>query len=101
MPDRNDELGALWRKDGRRGEYWTGKIKIAHAEASALADDRGEIAVVAFIETEKRNDRAPDVRIYISRPREDQPAAPHREAPQADRRREVARSDDLDDEIPF
>lgn len=100
MPDKADELGALWRKEGRRGEYWTGKIKVTHAEAASLADERGEVAVVAFIDTDKRNERAPDVRLYISRPRSDQPDQ-RRDAAAMQRQSRPATPDDLDDSIPF
>lgn len=106
MPEKSDELGALWRKEGRRGEYWTGKIKIAHAEAASLADERGELAVVAFLDTDKRNERAPDVRLYISRPRSDQPdhrpaSEQRRDAAAMQRPSRPATPDDLDDSIPF
>lgn len=60
MADKEDELGALWVKNGARGDYMTGTL-----------DVNGEkVRIVAFREGNKRNEKAPDWRIYKSKPRE-------------------------------
>lgn len=71
------EIGALWKRvsspssshpKGRT--YLTGKLKI---------DELGEekiVSVVVFSNIDKKNDKAPDFRIYISRDKEDTQAKP-------------------------
>ena len=62
MPYEKDqnEIGALWDKQSARGTYMTGKIN-------------GE-NVVAFRNTNKRNDKSPDWRVLRAMPRGDRPA---------------------------
>lgn len=57
---KDGELGALWIKQGPRGEYLTGEI--------------GGVKVVCFRETNKRSEKAPDWRVMKSQPREPKPA---------------------------
>lgn len=57
-------IGALWIKEGKKGKFMTGKLQINGVE----------ISVVAFIEKDKKNEKAPDVRIYLSKPRNQQTA---------------------------
>lgn len=58
-----DELGALWKKKSKTGvSFLSGYVKV---------DDLGlekEIKVVVFANNKKSNDKAPDYRIYISKP---------------------------------
>ena len=56
----NGEIGALWAKTSARGEYFTGSIEI----------DGVKHAIVAFKNTSKRSDKAPDWRILKSQPRQ-------------------------------
>lgn len=49
-----DEIGALWLKSGRNGEYWTGTIN-------------GQ-KVVVFPNNRKKSDKHPDMRVLLSRP---------------------------------
>lgn len=56
-----DELGALWLKNGAKGEYMTGTI--------------GGVAVVCFANT-KGGANAPAWRVLKSKPREERPAEP-------------------------
>lgn len=58
---RDEELGALWIKNGANGEFFTGTIKIGREEAD----------VVVFPNRYKEKDNQPDYRILRSRPRED------------------------------
>lgn len=55
---RDDELGALWEKEGTRGTYMTGKIQ--------------GVSVVVFKNTNKRGEKQPDWRILKAKPREQQ-----------------------------
>ncbi len=58
MPFERDpnELGVLWKKTGRRGEYFTGKI--------------GDQGVVVFA-TNSTNAKAPTHRILKAQPKQD------------------------------
>lgn len=60
MPFDKDpnEIGALWVKSGRKGEYMTGTIE-------------GIGAVVLFRNEKKRSEKSPDWRVLKSQPRED------------------------------
>lgn len=57
------ELGALWKKKSKSGmSFLSGYVKV---------DDLGlekEIKVVVFANSKKSNEKAPDYRIYISKP---------------------------------
>lgn len=59
----NDELGALWKKKSKNGmAFLSGYVKV---------DELGvekEVKVVVFANNNKSNEKAPDYRIYISRP---------------------------------
>lgn len=57
--DREDELGALWEKEGSNGLYMTGKIN-------------GQ-SVVVFKNRQKKNDKHPDWRVLKAKPRTEQP----------------------------
>lgn len=58
MPFEQDpnEIGALWVKSGRKGEYMTGKIN--------------GVPVVLFKNGNKRSEKQPDWRVLKSKPRE-------------------------------
>lgn len=62
---RKDELGALWKKKSKTGmSFLSGYVKV---------DDLGlekEIKVVVFANNKKSNEKAPDYRIYVSKPLE-------------------------------
>lgn len=92
MPEREDELGALWLKDSQAGKkYMSGKITVA-----------GETVPVVVFKNDykKEGERTPDYRIYRQQPREPQPERSQGYgAP--DRQQNLGPRDDLDDEIPF
>ena len=63
MSDKNEwrerEVGALWKSDN--GKFFTGRVTV-----------NGEtVKVVAFNNTDKKSDKAPDVNIYVSKDREE------------------------------
>jgi len=57
------DIGALWKREGKNQKYLSGYVKI---------DDSGlekEVKVVVFANKNKNNnEKAPDYRIYISKP---------------------------------
>lgn len=63
--NKKDELGALWKKKSKNGmSFLSGYVKV---------DDLGlekEIKVVVFANSNKSNEKAPDYRIYVSKPLE-------------------------------
>jgi hypothetical protein len=91
--NKEDELGALWVRQGRNGDFFSGKLTI-NGEA---------IEIVVFSNTHKQpGEKSPDWRIYKSQPREGYAPAPQQQrAPQAAPRRAPPPAADLDDEIPF
>lgn len=63
IKSNKDELGALWKRKSKAGmSFLTGYVKV---------DDLGiekEIKVVVFANSKKTNEKAPDYRIYVSKP---------------------------------
>jgi len=57
------DIGALWKREGKNQKYLSGYVKV---------DDSGlekEVKVVVFANKNKNNnEKAPDYRIYISKP---------------------------------
>lgn len=107
---RDDELGALWKKQNANGTFLTGTIEV----------DGKRIDIVVFDNRYKRSDNHPDYRILRSKPRDerqrdhDRSEAPsqrqsrndgygsrrHEGHPSNDQRSQAARRDH-DDDIPF
>ena len=55
------EIGALWERTSQKGQkYWAGHLK--HDETGS----KTEMKIVVFPITDKKNERSPDFRIYIS-----------------------------------
>jgi uncharacterized protein (DUF736 family) len=61
MPNREDELGALWLKEGKNGTYMSGKLTTPGGE---------EVQVVVFKNNYKKEEKHPDYRILKSKPKE-------------------------------
>jgi len=62
MQENNDQIGAMWIKEGQRGKYMSGVIEI-----------NGEkINIVVFKNGYKKEDKHPDYRILKSRPKSEQ-----------------------------
>ena len=53
------EIGALWKKEGRDQNYYSGYVKI----------DGKEQEVICFANKHKTEDKHPDIRVYISEPK--------------------------------
>ena len=62
MANNPDEIGVLWEKDGANGKYFTGTIN-------------GQ-KVVVFANKFKKEERHPDWRVLISRPKEERGEEP-------------------------
>jgi len=59
------DVGALWRREGQNQKYLSGYIKIGDAGSEQ------EIKVVVFSNKNKNNnEKAPDYRVYLSKPLE-------------------------------
>ena len=61
MPRNEDELGALWLKDGKNGKYMSGKLTTPGGE---------EVQIVVFRNNYKKEEKHPDYRILKSKPKE-------------------------------
>jgi len=60
MSDKEKPVGALWKKEGQYGHYYSGEIEI-----------NGEkIRIVCFANQHKKESKHPDYKIYISKPKE-------------------------------
>ncbi len=84
--DRDSELGALWTRQGRSGDFLSGKITI----------DGVVTELVVFPNSHKKpGEKSPDWRIYKSEPRDGQSPAPQQKPIR------TATAAELDDDIPF
>jgi len=60
-----DSIGGLWIKQGKNGEFFSGKITQMNG---------AELSIVVFKNDKGDNPKRPDYRIYLSEPRGDNPA---------------------------
>jgi hypothetical protein len=56
---RKRELGALWKKEGKSQQFYSGMVKLNKG-----TDQEKEIRLVIFVNKHKSSDRAPDLIIY-------------------------------------
>ena len=56
----DDSIGALWLKEGKKGEYFTGNVVI----------DGEKHSIVIFKNDYKKEDKHPDYKIYRQKERE-------------------------------
>ena len=54
------EIGALWKKEGNGNPFYSGKVKVGDKE----------VEIVCFSNKHKTEDKHPDIRIYISEPKQ-------------------------------
>jgi len=60
------EIGALWKRESSNQKYLSGKVKV----------NGEELGVVIFTNRYKEEgSKQPDFRVYLERPREEQPVA--------------------------
>lgn len=85
--NRKDELGALWKKKSKTGMSFLSGYIIDH--------DGARTDVVVFANSKKTNEKAPDYRLYVSKPlaKENSPKA------QTPARRTQEQAQDNDDDI--
>lgn len=76
MAEKQKEVGVLWSKTSNKGmSFMSGTIEI----------EGKKVEVVAFLNSNKKNPKEPDWRLYESRPREQQEnALPQRETEAVD-----------------
>ncbi len=70
---KREELGALWKRQGKNQTYLTGYINKANGE---------KVKIVVFSSKDKKSENQPDFRIYESLPMEGRPATATTSAPQ-------------------
>lgn len=58
---RKREMGALWKKDGKSQQFYSGFVKIGKGTA-----EEKEVRVVIFLNKMKSSDNAPDLIVYES-----------------------------------
>lgn len=56
---RKRELGALWKKEGKSQQFYSGMVKLNKG-----TDQEKEMRLVIFVNKHKSSDRAPDLIIY-------------------------------------
>ena len=77
--NNNEELGALWKRTARND----GQTYLAgHVKGGDLGLGEETVKVVVFSNKNKTNERAPDFRIYKSKPMQQQSEASEDKAPQ-------------------
>ena len=60
------EIGALWKKEGKSQNYFSGKLKLKDFEG------KSELNIVGFSNKKREESpNAPDVILYVSAPREE------------------------------
>ena len=80
---KENELGALWVKDGKNGKFFSGNVEI----------DGKKTDIVVFKNTYKEEgSRQPDLKILKSTPREGHPEK---------KAQEILGADDFESDIPF
>lgn len=92
------EIGALWKKEGRSQKFLSGtldfKKNLTEAQWVDFAKTR-QMQVVIFTNKFKQNERHPDLRIYVSKSRDQvPPAAPAKATNPNDTEQEAAVVDD-------
>jgi hypothetical protein len=94
------EIGALWKKEGKNQNYFSGKLKLKDF------DTESDLNIVGFSNKKKEESpNAPDVILYVSAPRED--SASLTKPPlkqQAEKKiedKEKAQEQEADDILPF
>ena len=58
---RKREMGALWKKDGKSQQFYSGFVKINKG-----TPEEKEVRVVIFLNKMKSSDNAPDLIVYES-----------------------------------
>lgn len=72
------EVGALWKKEGKSQKFLAGNLdfkNLSEEQWKELTRTK-QIPVVIFTNKFKQNERHPDLRVYLSKPKEPQAPAP-------------------------
>jgi hypothetical protein len=79
-----NSIGGLWIKESPKGKFFSGQIEI----------DGKKTSIVIFKNSYKEQEKHPDYKIFLSKPREEKPEAPKVEP-------EIPNVEDKDDSLPF
>lgn len=65
MAEENQEgsIGALWARKSQNGDYFTGNVEV----------DGKKVSIVAFYNKNKKEEKHPDYRIYVRKPKDEVP----------------------------
>lgn len=89
---KNREIGALWlRKSAAGNKYLSGHV--GTAENEGIEDEKTR--VIIFANKDKKNDKAPDYRIYKSEPQQNS-SSTNSEKPSTNQSNDSSNEDDLD-----
>lgn len=58
------DVGALWKKEGKNQKYLSGYVRLENGDQ--------EVKIVVFSNRNKNNEKAPDYRIYVSAPSQEE-----------------------------
>lgn len=58
MDKKDDSIGALWSKQGAKGNYLSGYVEVGGQKVN----------IVCFVNAHKREEKHPDYRILVSKP---------------------------------
>ncbi len=87
------EIGAIWKKEGKSQKFLAGNFDLKNLTDTQWAEFQKtkQIPVVIFTNKFKQNERHPDLRVYLSKPKDSTPAAATStaEAPVADADKEI------------
>lgn len=91
---KNREIGALWlRKSAAGNKYLSGHVGTAEGEG---IEEEEKTRVIVFANKDKKNDKAPDYRIYKSEPKQGAVPAAAAEKPSPAQSDSSANDDELD-----
>lgn len=70
------EVGALWKKEGKTQKFLAGNLDFKNLTEEQWKEvtRTKQIPVVIFTNKFKQNERHPDLRVYLSKPKEQAPA---------------------------
>src|SRR3954469_13080632 len=97
MPKDPNDVGALWRRENARGDWFSVSVDLDQLLV-CTGGATGKVSLVAF-GNKKTSDKQPDFRLLFPTRREQPTAA--QPAFEDDRRPRLVNKGDDDDEIPF
>ena len=67
--NNSQELGALWKREARNTgmKYLAGHIKLKDIPSESVEGEEEMVKVVVFFNSDKRSEKSPDYRMYVSK----------------------------------